>query len=203
MFMWYYDTFFWITYRADGSLMAECSSQNLVWIDLEMTGLTPEKDRILEIASIITDSQLNIIAQGPVLVIHYKKNELPHMNQWVQDHHGQSGLLQAVETSSVSLEQAEHETLDFIRTYCTPGACPLCGNSVWQDRSFLRLHMPKLNDFLHYRIIDVTTIKELVRRWYPHDPCADYKKNDTHRALDDIKESINELAHYKKSFFRE
>jgi oligoribonuclease len=182
--------------------MAECSSQNLVWIDLEMTGLIPEKDRILEIASIITDSQLNILAQGPVLVIHYKKNELPKMNQWVHDHHGQSGLLQAVETSSVSLEQAERETLDFIRTYCTPGDCPLCGNSVWQDRSFLRLQMPKLNDFLHYRIIDVTTIKELARRWYPHDPRADYKKKDTHRALDDIKESINELAHYRKSFFQ-
>jgi len=180
--------------------MAECSSQNLVWMDLEMTGLTPEKDLILEIASIITDSQLNIIAQGPAIVIHYEKNELPQMNQWVREHHGQSGLLHAVETSTVSLEQAECQTLDFIRTYCTPSDCPLCGNSVWQDRSFLRLHMSELNDFLHYRIIDVTTVKELVRRWYPHDPRSDYKKNDNHRALDDIKESINELIHYRKSF---
>jgi oligoribonuclease len=180
--------------------MAE-SVQNLVWIDMEMTGLIPEKDRILEIASVVTDNQLNIIAYGPSLVIHYDTNELLGMSQWARDQHNRSGLLQAVKHSVVSLEQAEQDTLNFIRTYCKSGDCPLCGNSVWQDRAFLRLHMPRINDFLHYRIIDVTSVKELVKRWYPHDPRSDYKKADKHRAFDDIQESINELVHYRRTFF--
>ena len=181
--------------------MAEHKEQNLVWIDLEMTGLCPEKDHILEIASIVTDNQLNILAQGPSLVIHQPQQALLEMNDWVSKQHTRTGLVDAVQKSTITLEQAEQETLDFLGKYCQPGDSPLCGNSVWQDRAFIRLSMPRLNNFLHYRIIDVTSIKELVKRWYPNNPHAEFKKQDSHRALDDIKESVAELAHYRQHFF--
>jgi oligoribonuclease len=183
--------------------MAENKEQNLVWIDLEMTGLCPEKDHILEIASLVTDSQLNILAQGPSLIIHQNEQVLSCMNDWVLKQHGHSGLLDAVRSSTITIAQAEQETLEFVSQYCVTGKSPLCGNSVWQDRAFLRLAMPKLNDFLHYRIIDVTAVKELVRRWYPQSPFAEFKKKDGHRALEDIKESVAELVHYRKHFFVE
>lgn len=181
--------------------MAGQNNHHLIWIDLEMTGLTPEKDHILEIASLITDNQLTIIAKGPSLVIHYDQQELVDMSQWVTEHHTRSGLLTAVHNSTINCQQAEDQTLSFLKLHCQAGQSPLCGNSVWQDRAFLRLHMPRLNDFLHYRIIDVTSVKELVKRWYEHDPRSNYKKRDSHRALDDIQESIEELSYYKENFF--
>jgi len=174
---------------------------NLVWIDLEMTGLTPERHVILEIASIVTTKELEIIAQGPSLIIHQPPEALELMDEWPREQHTKTGLLEAVKTSDVTLENAEKQTLDFIQHYCEQGLSPLCGNSVWQDRTFLQKQMPKLLDFLHYRIIDVSSIKELVLRWYPNNPLAEFEKKDTHRALDDILESIEELRHYKKNFF--
>lgn len=181
--------------------MAEQKKDNLVWIDLEMTGLSPEKDHILEIASLVTDSQLNIVAQGPSLIINQPEHILLNMSDWSLKQHTKTGLIDAVRGSSVTIEQAEQETLNFLSAYCVEHGCPLCGNSVWQDRAFLRVAMPRLNDFLHYRIIDVTTIKELVRRWYPKNVNADFKKQDSHRALDDIKGSVAELVHYREHFF--
>lgn len=181
--------------------MINLKEKNLVWIDLEMTGLCPEKDYILEIATIITDSQLNIIAQQPSLIIHNDPENLKNMSEWVKTTHSKSGLLDAVAASKLTLLQAERETLDFLRQYCVPEKSPLCGNSIWQDRAFLRLHMPKIYDFLHYRIIDVSSFKEVIKRWYPRDGGAEYKKKDAHRALDDIIESIEELKYYRSKFF--
>ena len=181
--------------------MADLKEQNLVWIDLEMTGLCPEKDNILEIASLVTDNQLNTIAQGPSIIVHQPEDALRCMSDWVLKQHTATGLVDAVQKSTITVAQAEQEMLAFLNTYCKPGTSPLCGNSVWQDRNFIRLSMPKLNSFLHYRIIDVTSIKEMVKRWYPDNPYAEFKKQDSHRALDDIKESVAELAHYRKHFF--
>jgi oligoribonuclease len=181
--------------------MVDHKEQNLVWIDLEMTGLCPEKDHILEIASLVTDAQLNIIAQGPSLIIHQSEQALLGMGDWVLKQHTRTGLLDAVRKSILTVAQAELQTVDFISQYCQPGISPLCGNSIWQDRAFLRLAMPTLHKFLHYRLIDVTSVKELVRRWYPHDPLVEFKKQDTHRALEDIKESVAELVYYREHFF--
>lgn len=181
--------------------MADTREKNLIWVDLEMTGLSPERDHILEIASLVTDSQLNILATGPSLIIHQPEQALQQMNEWVLNQHSKTGLLDAVRRSVVTIEQAEKETLDFLNNYCVPHTSPLCGNSVWQDKAFLRVAMPKLNDFLHYRIIDVTAIKELVKRWYPDDPNVVFKKRDCHRAMEDIQESVAELVYYRKKFF--
>lgn len=181
--------------------MINQKDQNLVWIDLEMTGLCAERDHILEIASIVTDSQLNIIAQGPSIIIHYPENSLQGMSEWVRTTHTKSGLLEAVRESSITLEAAEQETLNFLRQHCVPEKSPLCGNSIWQDRSFLRLHMPLVHGFLNYRMIDVSSFKEIIKRWYAEDPQAKYKKKDAHRALDDIIESIEELKYYRSKFF--
>ncbi len=175
--------------------------QRLVWIDLEMTGLHPEIDVILEIATIVTDNQLNILAKGPSLIIHQPEDKMSPMSDWVFNQHSKSGLLDAVRHSLISMHDAEQQTLTFLNQYCAPGIAPLCGNSVWQDRAFLRMHMPRIVDFLHYRMIDVTTVKELVKRWYPHNPHTMFKKQDHHRALDDIQESIHELAFYRQHFF--
>lgn len=175
--------------------------KNLVWIDLEMTGLNANRDVILEIASIITDSELNTVAEGPSIIIHQPDEALSGMDEWVSDQHGKTGLIDAVRSSTVSLEQAEQQTLDFIRTYCETGTSPLCGNSVGQDRLFMQNYMPRIFDFLHYRIIDVSTVKELVQRWYPESSYNEYKKKDTHRALADIRESVEELKHFRKHFF--
>lgn len=181
--------------------MPDQREHNLVWMDLEMTGLCPEKDYVLEAAVMVTDNNLCTVAQGPSLVIHYPDSYLQNMSEWVCKTHTASGLLQAVRNSKISLSLAEQELLDFLRTHCLPGTSPLCGNSIWQDRSFLRLHMPKVNNFLHYRSIDVTAFKEVIKRWYPDNPKSIYQKKDGHRALDDIKESIEELRFYRDNFF--
>jgi oligoribonuclease len=174
---------------------------NLIWIDLEMTGLNPHTDVILEIATIITDDQLNVIHTGPELIINQSDSVLSSMNDFVTKMHTSSGLINKVKASNVTLQQAEEQTLKTIRQYCLQGKGVLCGNSVWQDRNFLAHYMPRIVDHLHYRLIDVTAVKEVVRRWYPDHPHADFKKQDAHRALGDIKESIDELQHFRKYFF--
>ena len=176
-----------------------CDVTNLVWIDLEMTGLNPSRDVILEIATIITDNQLNILAQGPELVIHHSDEVLEAMTPWVKDVHTRSGLVDAVKKSHVRLEQAEAETLEFVKQYVAPKTAPLCGNSIWMDRSFIRRYMTTLDDYLHYRMVDVTTVKILVHEWYKNIPV--FKKSENHRALEDIRESIEELRSYRERFF--
>ncbi len=173
----------------------------LVWIDLEMTGLDPRQDCIIEIASIVTTDRLVTVAEGPSLCINQPQEALAVMSSYVRDMHTKSGLLALVAQSPITLKQAEENTLDYIRMYCEPKKAPLCGNSVWQDRVFLQTYMPRLHDYLHYRTIDVTSFKEVIRRWYPNNPAAHIKKNDGHRALDDIRESIHELRHYRDFFF--
>src|SRR3990167_2443862 len=152
------------------------SNKNLVWIDLEMTGLNPDRDVILEIATIITDSALTHIEDGPTYVIHQPQAILDHMDEWNRVQHTKSGLLQETQTSNISLAQAYQETLSCIQNFCTPKTALLCGNTVYQDRAFLLRYMPDIVNYLHYRIIDVSTIKELVRRWYPQDSCAFFEK---------------------------
>jgi oligoribonuclease len=180
----------------------QISEKYIVWIDLEMTGLDLATDVILEIATIITDNNLAIIARGPSLVIHQPDAVLENMNSWCKEHHGKSGLTEAVKQSKMSLQEAEAQTLEFIKSYCKQATAPLAGNSVYQDRAFLVRYMPTLIDYLHYRIIDVSTVKELARRWYPNDPLVNFKKQETHRALTDIEESIKELDHYRQNFFK-
>ncbi|MFA6093501.1 MAG: oligoribonuclease [Elusimicrobiota bacterium] len=176
-------------------------SRNLVWMDMEMTGLDPEKDVVLEIATIITDARLNVLAEGPVLAVSQPPEVLQSMDPWCVEHHGASGLTQRVMESRVSVEEAERMTLDFIQEYCMPKAAPLCGNSIHQDRRFLVRYMPKLNNYLHYRIVDVSSFKEILERWYPDDFARPFKQK-SHLALDDIRESIAELSDYRTRFFK-
>ncbi len=175
--------------------------QNLVWIDLEMTGLDPDTDVILEIATIITDSQLNTIAEGPTFVIHQSDTTLEAMGIWCKKQHKKTGLTQAVRESTITEQDAVKQTLSFIKKHCDPNTALLSGSSVWQDRLFLRKYMPSIVNFLHYKIIDVSTIKELVTRWYPNNPNAEIISKEAHRALDDIRESITALQHLRKFFF--
>lgn len=177
------------------------TANNLAWIDLEMTGLNPDQDVILEIACVMTDSQLKIIKEGPSLVIHQSEEKLKQMGPWSQEQHALSQLTQEVRNSTISVKQAENQLLNFLRTYCEPGTALLAGNSVWQDRVFLQRYMPRIINFLYYRLIDVTSIKELVMRWYSDNKQREFVKKDVHRALPDIYESIAELNHYKKYFF--
>lgn len=177
------------------------SDKNLVWIDLEMTGLCADRDVILEIATIITDSQLHIIAQGPTFVIHQPESALSGMDDFVKKLHQKSGLLEKVRTSSTSLDHAYEQTLEFIKKHCVKQTALLAGNSVWQDRAFLAKYMPDIVSYLHYRIIDVSSIKMVVRRWYPKSSHIVFKKPETHRALEDVQESIQELKHYRRYFF--
>jgi len=174
---------------------------SLAWLDLEMTGLDSQKNHILEIAVIVTDNDLNIMVEGPAIAINQLPEVLENMDPWSAAFHQESGLLDAVRDSSVMLHEAEERVLNFLKEHCDPDRTLLCGNSVWQDKAFLKKWMPNLANFLYYRIIDVTTVKELVRRWYSENPAAFYEKQEVHRSLDDIRESINELKHYRKHFF--
>jgi oligoribonuclease len=173
----------------------------LIWIDLEMTGLDPDRDRILEIATIVTDNRLNVLAEGPVLAIHQDEAVLGAMDDWNRSHHGASGLIDRVRGSVTDEATAERLTLAFLSEWSEPGTSPMCGNSIGQDRRFLSRHMRALETFFHYRNIDVSTVKELARRWRP-DVLAGVRKQGTHQALDDIRESIAELQHYRDAFFR-
>jgi oligoribonuclease len=172
---------------------------HLIWIDLEMTGLDPETHVILEIASIVTDGQLNTVDHGPDIAINHPEHILSSMDEWSREHHQESGLLDRVKASSRDCQHAEEETLDFVSRYCEKGKSPLCGNSVWQDRRFLIKYMPRLEAFLHYRNIDVSSVKELVRNWYPSLP--QFKKQKAHLAMSDIEESIRELKYYRENVF--
>lgn len=185
----------------DDILRGRMSKHNLVWIDLEMTGLDPEKENIIEIATLITNSQLDIIAEGPNLVMHQPPKLLKAMDEWNRTQHQKSGLVDLVKTSRIGLKQAEKQTLDFIKMYCQPKKSPLCGSSVHHDRRFLIKYMPKLSEFIHYRHIDVSTVKALVESWYPKDRLLPQKK-DVHRALPDLKESIEELKYLREHYFK-
>jgi oligoribonuclease len=178
-------------------------AQELVWLDLEMTGLDPKRHRIIEIASIITDLDLNIIAEGPDLVIHTHDKILERMNDFVHEMHHSSGLIEEVKNSKITIEEAEKQTLEFIEKHLgTKYKPPLCGNSIGTDRRFLDDQMNKLEQRLHYRVVDVTSIKELVKRWYPEINAIVPPKKENHRALGDIIESIEELKFYRKHLFK-
>ncbi|QJQ95265.1 MULTISPECIES: oligoribonuclease [Halomonadaceae] len=173
----------------------------LVWIDLEMTGLDPEREKIIEVATLITDSDLNLIAEGPVLAIHQNASQLEGMDAWNQKTHGESGLIERVKNSRIDTFEAQRQTLEFLSAYVMPGTSPMCGNSVHQDRRFMEREMPQLLDFFHYRNLDVSTLKELAKRWNPA-ALTGFEKRNTHQALDDIRESLAELAHYRNTFLR-
>lgn len=172
---------------------------HLVWLDMEMTGLEPEKERILEVAFVVTDLHLNVIAQGPVYVIHQPDAILEGMDNWNKGTHGKSGLIDKVKASVVSEAQAQAEILAFLKPLVPKGKIPLCGNTIHQDRRFMALYMPELNDFFHYRNIDVSTLKELAKRWRP-EVYKGFKKQQAHTALADVYESIEELKHYREHF---
>ena len=176
-------------------------AENLIWIDLEMTGLAPEQDRIIEIATVVTDKDLQVIAEGPVFAIHQDDTRLSAMDAWNTNQHGRSGLTERVRASRVSEADAEAATVAFLADYLDPRQSPMCGNSICQDRRFLARYMPELEAFFHYRNLDVSTLKELAKRWNP--AVADcVQKAGTHLAMADIKDSIAELAHYRATFLR-
>lgn len=174
---------------------------NLIWLDLEMTGLEPETDVILEIASIVTDSQLNILAEGPVFAIHQSNETLENMNPWCIEHHGQSGLTKRCQESTTDIATATKETIKFVEQYVPKGKSPMCGNSIGQDRRFINKYMPDFEDYFHYRNLDVSTVKELARRWKP-EVLDKVVKTGAHLAMDDIRESIAELKIYQEHFFK-
>lgn len=174
-------------------------NDNLIWIDLEMTGLDPEKERIIEIATIVTDKDLNILAEGPVLAVHQPDEVLDAMDEWCTNTHGATGLTQRVKESAITEQEAERLTIEFLEQYIDKGKSPICGNSIGQDRRFLVKYMPELEDFFHYRNLDVSTLKELAVRWKP-EILKDFSKKGVHLALDDIRESIDELKFYRERF---
>ena len=176
------------------------SPDNLIWIDLEMTGLDPQADRIIEIATLVTDSQLNTLAEGPVLAIHQNDTVLAAMDDWNRKQHGESGLVARVRASKIDERAAERRTLEFLSRYVPGGKSPMCGNSICQDRRFLARCMPELEAYFHYRNLDVSTLKELARRWYP-ERIKGFNKTSTHLALQDIRDSIDELRFYRERLF--
>ncbi len=175
--------------------------QNLIWIDLEMTGLDPDNDVIIEMATIVTDSQLNVLAEGPVIAVHQSDEVLARMDEWNTRQHGGSGLTQRVRESRISTAEAERLTLEFLEQWVPKGKSPICGNSICQDRRFLYRQMPTLEAYFHYRNLDVSTLKELAARWAPQ-IMEGFKKGGTHLALDDIRDSITELRHYREHFIK-
>ncbi len=177
------------------------NANHLVWVDLEMTGLEPDRDRIIEIATLVTDSDLNVVATGPVLAVHQPDEILATMDEWNTRQHNQSGLVTRVKASPYGEADAQRLTLEFLNQYVPPGKSPICGNSICQDRRFMARYMPELENWFHYRNLDVSTLKELAKRWAP--PIADnFKKESTHLALQDIIDSIAELQHYRTHFLR-
>jgi oligoribonuclease len=176
------------------------SDQNLIWIDLEMTGLVPERDRIIEIAVVVTDAQLGRRTEGPVFAIHQSDATLDAMDAWNKGTHGKSGLIERVKASTVDEAQAQAQTIDWLKRYVPKGTSPMCGNSICQDRRFLARTMPELEAFFHYRNLDVSTLKELAKRWKP-EVLTGFKKAQAHTALADIHESIDELVHYREHLF--
>ena len=181
--------------------MASKDPKRLVWIDLEMTGLEPAEHVIIEIATLVTDGELNVVAEGPTLAIRRTDDDLSKMDAWNVATHTKSGLVERIKASEVDVEEAERQTLAFVRKWVVKGMSPLAGNSIAQDRRFLRREMPKLDAYLHYRNVDVSTIKELARRWYPTGPTPPEKKQ-AHQAFDDIMESVDELRWYRAHYFR-
>ena len=176
-------------------------SQHLIWIDLEMTGLNPDTDLIIEIATVVTDKDLNILAQGPVLAVHQSDAALAAMDDWNQKHHGESGLIDRVKASTINEAEAERLTIEFLKQWVPENTSPICGNSIGQDRRFLVRYMPKLEAYFHYRNIDVSTLKELAARWAP-EVKEGFNKESTHQALEDIIESIEELRYYREHFIK-
>lgn len=177
------------------------NNSNLIWIDLEMTGLEPKKERIIEIATIVTDKELNIIAEGPVFAISQPDNVLRHMDEWNTKQHHSSGLIDRVRQSQITAQEAEQQTLAFLTEYVPAGVSPMCGNTVSQDRRFLVRYMPALEAYFHYRHLDVSTLKILAQQWAP-DVYSHYKKESSHLALQDIRDSIDELKYYREQLFK-
>ncbi|CAH4037965.1 probable oligoribonuclease [Pieris brassicae] len=178
-------------------------SKRIVWVDLEMTGLDIEKDHILEIACLVSDENLKVVATGPNIVIHQPDEILNSMNDWCISTHGESGLTKSSQESKVSVKDAEEKVLTFLKSHVPEKTCPLGGNSVYMDKIFLRKYMPTLNDYLHYRIVDVSSIKEIVKRWYPKEYSNVPQKKFAHRGMNDILESLEELKYYKTNVFRQ
>ena len=183
------------------TMNTQYNASNLIWIDMEMTGLDPESCVVLEIATIVTDAQLNILAEGPVLAIHQPDDVLANMNEWCIDVHGKTGLTQRCRESNISATDAQHQTIEFLSHWVPAGKSPLCGNTIGQDRRFMVKYMPELEAYCHYRSIDVSTIKELAVRWQP-DVLKGFNKKGVHLALDDIQESIAELQYYRSHVFK-